>query len=305
MGPTFTWTGAAVPGGHIRVTGTRWQRFLGGPERGSDKQPGFGVAPRACLLPIYVTFDEYRYRQGRPGGVGVGNTEGARQWSIVLSELADVQVAVVWERPAWRVRWVDGPTREALMDRATALSKYRVGAPLIAERLRFVRSDSAEATALGWLAIGSPTARNMISDGVAAVEALCEETGYPQSRFDERTRGAADLLVRVSLGQTAEMGSLLERAVPKLKPAPINSSGHQLRGEVVSYRWPRGGPPPELLGPPGASVSTEASLEPPAATCLRCGSPLPSGGSRRGRPAKFCSGTCRTAAHRAARAGLP
>lgn len=50
-------------------------------------------------------------------------SDGARVWAIVLSELAGVPVAVEWERPAWRVRWVDGPTRPVLMDRAVALGR--------------------------------------------------------------------------------------------------------------------------------------------------------------------------------------
>jgi hypothetical protein len=55
---------------------------------------------------------------------------GAKVWSMVLSELAQVRVAVEWERPTWWVSWQDGPTREALMGRAAALSEYRIGAPL-------------------------------------------------------------------------------------------------------------------------------------------------------------------------------
>jgi len=47
--------------------------------------------------------------------VMVGRADGARTCSRVLSELAQVTVWVEWERPAWRVYWTDGPTREALM----------------------------------------------------------------------------------------------------------------------------------------------------------------------------------------------
>ena len=42
-------------------------------------------------------------------------SDGAKAWSRVLSELAQVRVSVGWERPTWRVSWQDGPTREALM----------------------------------------------------------------------------------------------------------------------------------------------------------------------------------------------
>ena len=78
---------------------------------------------------------------------------GAKAWSTVLSELAQVTVSVGWERPTWRVAWQDGPTREALMSRAAALGEYRVGAPLRLEELRFARSNSAVAVDL---ARGSP-----------------------------------------------------------------------------------------------------------------------------------------------------
>jgi len=57
-------------------------------------------------------------------------SDGAKAWSTVLSELAQVKVSVGWERPTWRVSLLDGPTREALMCRAAALGRYRLGAPL-------------------------------------------------------------------------------------------------------------------------------------------------------------------------------
>ena len=71
--------------------------------------------------------------------------DGAKAWSRVLSELAQVKVSVGWERPTWRVSWQDGPTREALMRRAAALGEYRVGAPLPCADLRFARSSSTVA----------------------------------------------------------------------------------------------------------------------------------------------------------------
>ena len=83
-------------------------------------------------------------------------SDGAKTWSTVLSELAQVKVSVEWERPTWRVSWQDGPTREALMSRAAALGRYRVGAPLPYEDLRFARSNCAVAVALAWFARGSP-----------------------------------------------------------------------------------------------------------------------------------------------------
>lgn len=225
----------------------------------------------------------------------MSKADGAKIWARVLSELAQVTVTVEWERPAWRVRWRDGPTRQALMDRAIALGEYRVAAQLPAADLRFARTDSSLALALGWLAHGSPA---RVSDGLAAVEAFCEDTGYPQTRFDDRARGAADLLVQLSSGDAAEMGALLARANPPVEPQqPIIEPGPELRGQVLSYRWPSGGPPEALLGPTAASAE---ALSLPAPACQRCGKPLPAATSRRGRPAKYCSGACRTAAHRAA-----
>jgi len=76
-------------------------------------------------------------------------------WAAVLSELAEVPVLVEWETVTWRVRWVDGPTRVQLLDRATALDGYGIGAPLPVAQMRFARRSSSAATAVGWLAHGS------------------------------------------------------------------------------------------------------------------------------------------------------
>ncbi|HZM65118.1 MAG TPA: hypothetical protein VFC16_02315, partial [Nakamurella sp.] len=110
--------------------------------------------------------------------------------------------------------WQDGPTREALMGRAAALGKYRVGAPLPFEDLRFARSSSAVAVALAWPARGSPESPAAARAAIAEVEAFSADTGYPQTRFDVGTRAAAELLRRVGHGDIAEMGALLAQAVP-------------------------------------------------------------------------------------------
>ena len=178
-------------------------------------------------------------------------SDGAKAWSRVLSELAQVRVSVEWERPAWRVSWQDGPTREALMARAAALGAYRVGAPLPFGDLRFARSDSAVAVALAWLARGSPESPAAAWAAVAEVEAVCADTGYPRTRFDAGALAAAELLRRVGHGDIAEMGALLAQAVPPVAPADMLVPGPELIGRVVSSRWPVGGPPEELLGPAG------------------------------------------------------
>ena len=229
----------------------------------------------------------------------MGRADGAKVWARVLSELADVPVTVEWERPAWRVRWRDGPTRRVLMERAAALDEYRVGAPLGFEQLRFVRSSSATAIALGWLARGSPAAGANSTVVAAMVEAWCEDTGYPESRFDERVVAAADLLCRVGRGDTAEMGNLMARAAPPVPPQVFADTGPGLTGRVTSLRWPAGGPPAELLGPSGAPGREQSEMDAAAVLCGWCGTAIPGAGSGPGRPARYCSGRCRVAAHRA------
>ena len=150
-------------------------------------------------------------------------SDGAKAWSTVLSELAQVRVSVEWERPTWRARWRDGPTREALMGRTAALGKYRVGAPLPFEDLRFARGDSAVAVALAWLARGSPESPAAARAGIAEVEALCAGTGYPRTRFDAGVLAAAELLRRGVHGDIAEMGALLAQAVPPVMAAVLLS----------------------------------------------------------------------------------
>ena len=225
-------------------------------------------------------------------------SDGATAWSRVLSELAQVMVSVEWERPTWRVSWQDGPTREALMSRAAALGEYRVGAPLPFEDLRFARNNSAMAVAVAWLARGSPESPAAARAAIAEVEASCADIGYPQTQFDADVLAAADLLRRMSHGDIAEMGSLLAQAAPPVPPSVMPAAGPELTGRVVTYRWPAGGPPDELLGPSGQCVEPGAETVRPR-TCQRCGKPLHTDGSRGGRPARYCSGACRTAAHRA------
>ena len=184
------------------------------------------------------------------------------------------------------------------MGRAAALGGYRVGAPLPFEDLRFARSHSAVAVAVAWLARGSPESPAAARAAVAAVEAFCADTGYPQTRFDAGDLAAAELLRRVGHGDIAEMGLLLAQAVPPVAPADPLGPGPELIGRVVSSRWPVGGPPEELLGPAGQSPEAGWGTRQPR-TCQRCGKPLKTDGSRGGRPAKYCGGACRTAAHSA------
>jgi hypothetical protein len=162
--------------------------------------------------------------------------------------------------------------------------------PLIWRRL-LVRADT-------WLARGSAESPAAALAAVGEVEAVCADTGYPRTRFDAGALAAAELLRRVGHGDIAEMGSLLAQAVPPVAPADLLAAGPELIGRVVSSRWPVGGPPEELLGPAGHRPEAGSGTARPR-TCQRCGKPLKTDGSRGGRPAKYCSGACRTAAHRA------
>lgn len=223
-------------------------------------------------------------------------SDGARQWMAVLSDLADTPVTVEWERPAWRVRWVDGPTRSVLVDRAVALGRYQVGAPLPASNLRFSRRSSPLALALAWLRMGDRAGRG---DAFGMAEQFAEDTGYPQDRFDVPTLAAADLLARLAGGESQVMGRLLAQAHPAVslrrpvRPMPA------LKGRVVSIRWPVGGPPADLLGPTGST--DRAGSGPPDRGCEYCGAALPTQG--RGRSRRYCSDAHRVAAHRARRRG--
>ena len=114
------------------------------------------------------------------------------------------------------------PTRDALMARAAALGAYRVGRPLLVEEMRFSRSDSAQAIALGWLAVGGPPRRGGSPTGWRRSRPSARPPGYPTTRFDDRVLGAADLLVRLSGSDPYEMGRLLAGAVPAVPPVTVS-----------------------------------------------------------------------------------
>jgi len=232
--------------------------------------------------------------------------DGARIWSVVLSELAQIPVTVDWDAPAWWVRWTDGPTQPVLTHRVLELSQYRIGRPLDAAALRFRRSDSAVAVAvaLAWLCIPRPESQDQVWECLAEVEALCESTAYPLQRSDPAGRAAAQLLVAVAQQDRWQMGALLSAAVPAADLRPSSAdSGSALPGRVTSYRWPQAGPPPELLGftppTPAAQTKTATVIGVDGSACERCGAPLTGAAGRLGRPEKYCSGRCRTAAYRA------
>jgi len=136
---------------------------------------------------------------------------------------------------------------------------------------------------------------------VDRVEQLVEDTGYPQDRADEAGLAAAELLNRLAGGGSVDMGRLLAAASPPVPPRPLTRPAPALAGEVISYRWPVGGPPAELLGSSprtGPLVPSDGSVHEGLRLCARCSTPLPATHGR-GRPAQFCGGACRVAAHRA------
>lgn len=197
----------------------------------------------------------------------------------MLSELAGVQVVVEWESPSWRVRWVDGPTRVQLLDRATARDGYGIGAPLRVAQMRFSRRVSAVATAVGWLAHGS-------QGGMAAeydVDLWCANTAYPQRRAGAELLATAVVLAAVSRGDSAVLTALMTSAWPLLAPAALPGAVvEELPGRVISFVWPgRNGPPMHLLRPAETPVAPEPAValaqEPtPSAmgVCARCGDAL-------------------------------
>ena len=90
----------------------------------------------------------------------------------------------------------------------------------------------------------------------------------PDSPAPAHASAAAELLRRVSHGDIAEMGLLLAQAVPPVAPSETFAPGADLTGRVVTYRWPTGGPPDELLGPSGQGPEPAADSA-RAGTCQR------------------------------------
>lgn len=247
--------------------------------------------------------------------MGRSRSAGAAVWATVLSELAGVVVSMEWESGSWHARWVDGPSRALLLDRATALGGYGVGAPLLVNRIGFARRVSPVATAAGWLVHGGRATDAEERQGLTAghaVEHWCDDTNYPLQQVGADLLAAARLLAAVSHQDPATMAALMTAAWPPVPPAEATGRVIDvLPGRVVSFRWPgRGGPPRHLLEPtttvaapagPDRPLRTPAMTAPTAvvAVCRQCGDVLPARpGGRGGRPAEYCSDRCRVAAYR-------
>lgn len=120
-----------------------------------------------------------------------------------------------------RVRWIDGPTRQQLVDHADALGAHRIGMPLPVAQMRFARSNSAVSVAFGWLIHDAQTpgdsARRM-SAGEYAVERWCADTAYPRQHAGRELLAADTLLAQVAGGDTAEIAALVGHAFPPIAP---------------------------------------------------------------------------------------
>ena len=241
------------------------------------------------------------------------NRDGARTWALVMSELAEVAVRVEWESSAWVMSWTDGPTREMMRDRVGALGEVGLGAPLRSADILLSRQPSPTSWALAWLVEGGPPRGQKASAAIGRVEARRDEIAYPQ-RQDPVSVSAAGLLAALASDDEYQMGDLLRAAKTPLPllPAVVPVD---FPGKVTTLQWPRGGPPPELLGLDAGKTSAaqqsagriEQANQPLNAgnetsdgmhVCVQCGTPTPSRAGRPGRPPQYCGGACRTAAHR-------
>src|SRR6478735_1975263 len=116
---------------------------------------------------------ELRYRDS--GDESVGRHEGLGAVCCPNSPMSRSRWSGNDQRGECVARWPD-PGR--VDDPRGRLGAYRFGRPLLVEEMRFSRSDSAEAIALCWLAVGVPPSERL-ADGMVAVEAFCDATGYP------------------------------------------------------------------------------------------------------------------------------
>lgn len=240
------------------------------------------------------------------------NRDGARSWGL-LSELAEVAVRVEWESSAWVMSWTDGPTREMMRDRIDALGEAGFGAPLRAADILLSRRASPILWALAWLVEGGPSPSQKASAAIGVIEARRDEIAYPQ-RQDPAVAAAARLLAALAGDDEYRMGELLRDGTAPLPSLPAIVPV-DFPGKVTSVQWLRGGPPSELLGLEADKTLAEQQLSrnvtqpegPPRAgnetrndmqACAWCGAQIPPRTGRGGRPAQYCGGACRTAAHR-------
>ena len=241
------------------------------------------------------------------------NRDGARTWALVMSELAEVAVRLEWESGAWVMAWTDGPTRAMTRARVAALSEAGVGTPLGVDDILLSRRASPTLWALAWLVDGRPSPGQKVAAAIGIIEARLDDIAYPQ-RQDRACVAAARLLAALAGDDEYRMGGLLRDASAPLPLLPAVVSV-DFPGKVTALQWPRGGPPAELLGlhtdktldeqrsvrhveqfdrSPNAGNETGNEMR----VCARCGIPIVSRAGRPGRPARYCGGACRTAAHR-------
>jgi len=92
------------------------------------------------------------------------------------------------------------PTREALMGRAAAVGRYRVGAPLPFEDLRFARSHIGVAVALVWLAPGESGVPGHGAGGDRRGRGVLCGHGLPADPFRRGRAGGRRVAGRVGHG---------------------------------------------------------------------------------------------------------
>jgi hypothetical protein len=189
----------------------------------------------------------------------------ARRLAEHLSTATATPVTACWDNPtgrpahgAWRIQWADGPTVTTM--RALATAHARLTTPLDLATVRFTRHH----TSLTWAVVLLAHARAATLPATAtAALALVE---YDLADTDTTTltpadRAAATDLTRRGHHDPKQMATLLLSRVTK----------------------------PHHQTPPPTTVARPA--------CPHCGRHLPAAAAT-GRPARWCSPTCRQAAHR-------
>src|SRR6478752_5050517 len=145
---------------------------------------------------------ELRYRDS--GDESVGRHEGLGAVCCPNSPMSRSRWSGNDQRGECVARWPD-PGR--VDDPRGRLGAYRFGRPLVVDEMRFSRTDSAEAIALSWLAVGGPrTSGSPTGWWLSRPSAMPRDTRPPVRR---PVLGAADLLPRLSGSDHYEMGRLM------------------------------------------------------------------------------------------------
>lgn len=183
-----------------------------------------------------------------------------------LSDATGTPVVICWDNPTkrpgdghWRVEWTDGPTTATM--RGIAAAHARWVTPLEITKLRWARQYSPTAWAVALLThAGQATLPATAHEAVALVEYDLPE--LDATSCDPATRAAAADLTRAHHGDLHHMATALITA-------GVTKPGDET--------------------PPSPCTPTRH--------CGHCQRPIPAPAAT-GRPARWCSPTCRQAAHR-------